>query len=290
MTDLEGIVAVLKPPGMTSSNAVYDVRRLFGVKRVGHLGTLDPGAAGVLPVCVGRAAKLFDYLVDKEKTYIAEIAFGAATDTQDSYGTVTETDPACSVTAEQLETILPRFLGEQTQIAPAYSALKVDGRKMYDLARAGEEVPERVRTISVSEIRLIEQTGENRFLLEITCSRGTYVRTLCADIGTALGTVSHMAFLLRTASGPFTLDCAYTVQELEAHKACGTLDKTLVSCEEALSSFPAVELVSDRRTPSINALETFVRHPDGTVRVYADGFLGLGEVRKNRLRLTVHLY
>lgn len=290
MAEFEGIVTVLKPPGMTSSNAVYDVRRIFSVKRVGHLGTLDPGAAGALPVCVGRAAKLFDYLVDKEKTYIAEIAFGTATDTQDSYGAVTQTDPDCSVSAEQLRAMLPKFLGDQTQVAPAYSALKVDGRKMYDLAREGAAVPEKIRPITIHGIRLVEQTGENRFLIEVICSRGTYIRTLCADIGTALGTVAHMSFLLRTASGVFTLERAYTVQELEQHKEAGTLGTTLISCEEALSAYPVVELPADRRTPTMNALETYIRHPDGTVRVYAGGFLGLGEVKKNRLRLTVHLY
>ena len=125
---MEGIVTVLKPPGMTSSNAVYDVRRIFGVKRVGHLGTLDPGAAGVLPVCLGRAAKLFDYLVDKEKTYLAEISFGIATDTQDSYGAIVRRDPDCAVSAETLAGALLRFVGPQRQLAPAYSALKVGGR------------------------------------------------------------------------------------------------------------------------------------------------------------------
>ena len=287
---MEGIVTVLKPPGMTSSNAVYDVRRIFGVKRVGHLGTLDPGAAGVLPVCLGRAAKLFDYLVDKEKTYLAEISFGIATDTQDSYGAIVRRDPDCAVSAEALAGALLRFVGPQRQLAPAYSALKVDGRKMYDLARAGEQVPERVREITVRSLRLVEQTGQNRFLIEICCSRGTYVRTLCADIGEALSTVAHMSFLLRTASGSFTLHRAYSVQELEQRKAEGALEETVVSCEEALASFPAVELPPERRTPTINALETFLRAPDGTVRVYSGGFLGLGEVRNNRVRLTVHLY
>lgn len=290
MAEFEGIITILKPPGMTSSNAVYDVRHIFGVKRVGHLGTLDPGAAGALPVCVGRAAKLFDYLVDKQKTYIAEICFGAATDTQDSYGEIIQKDEDCHISAEELTAILPKFLGDQTQIAPAYSALKVDGRKMYDLAREGIAVPEKVRPITVHAIRFVAETGKNRFLIEVVCSRGTYIRTLCADIGTALGTVAHMSFLLRTASGPFSIDKAYTVQELEQHKERGTLSETLISCEEALESFPAVVLPADRRTPTMNALETVVRHPDGTVRVYADGFLGLGEVKKNRVRLTVHLY
>ena len=290
MEGYEGIVTVLKPPGMTSNNAVYDVRRLFGVKRVGHLGTLDPGAAGVLPVCVGRAARLFDYLVNKEKTYIAEIAFGIATDTQDSYGKVTETDPNCRVTREMLEDVLPKFVGRQKQTAPAYSALKVDGRKMYDLARAGEAVPEKIREITIHGLRLMEQTGDNRYLIEVRCSRGTYIRTLAFDIGAALGVPAYLAFLLRTASGSFTLDTAYSVQELEQRRENGTLSETLMSCEEALKAYPAVSLPENRRIPTMNALESVCRAPDGIVRVYANGFLGLGEVRDNRVRLTVHLY
>lgn len=288
---MEGIVTVLKPPGMTSSNAVYDVRKIFGEKRVGHLGTLDPGAAGVLPVCLGRAARLFDYLVDKEKTYIAEVCFGAATDTQDAYGKMTERDGNVRITAEAFRTALEGFHGVQNQTAPAYSALKVDGQKMYDLARAGAEIPERVREINLSELRFLRETGENRFLFSVTCSRGTYIRTLCADIGTALGTCAYMSFLLRTSSGAFTLKNAFSIRELEKRREEGTLSETLVSCEDALSAYPALTLPSDRRKPTVNALDTFVRGAeDGVYRLYADGFLGIGTVNKQRVRLTVHLY
>lgn len=288
---MEGIVTVLKPPGMTSSNAVYDVRRIFGVKKVGHLGTLDPGAAGVLPVCLGRATRLFDVLVDKEKTYIAEITFGVSTDTLDSYGTVTAEDPLADITEESLAAVLPEFTGLQKQIAPAYSALKVDGRPMYDLARAGEEVPERIREVEIPEIALVRKIKKNRFLIRVRCSRGTYIRTLCADIGTRLGTPAMMSFLLRTASGPFTLDKAYSVAKLTEMKENGTLESAVLLCEEALTAYPELVLRPDRRKPTMNALGTHVpKTPDGTYRVYSDGFLGLGEVKRETVRLTVHLY
>ena len=148
---LEGVVNVLKPPGMSSSDVVTDIRHIFNMKRVGHTGTLDPGAAGVLPICIGRATRLFDYLVDKEKEYIGEITFGIATDTQDSYGAPEGRSDAV-VTGEMLMEALPKFTGPQKQTAPLYSALSVDGKKMYKLARQGVEVERKVRDINVPEL------------------------------------------------------------------------------------------------------------------------------------------
>ena len=275
---------------MTSSNAVYDVRRIFNEKRAGHLGTLDPGAAGVLPICIGRATRLFDYLVDKRKEYIFEIAFGYATDTQDAFGAVIAHD-ARIVTREALMDVLPSFIGEQEQTASIYSALKVDGRKMYDLARAGVAVEPKTRTITVYALELTGQTGENRFLLKVCCSRGTYVRTLAADIGGRLGVCAHMSFLLRTASGPFTIDRAKSVRELTDMREAGTLCASVVSCEEALAFLPEVRLPADRRTPAMNALDTYVPgQPDGDCRLYCGGFLGIGKAENGRVKLAVHLY
>lgn len=287
---MDGVVTLLKPSGMTSSNGVYDVRRIFNEKRAGHLGTLDPGAAGVLPICLGRATRLFDYLVDKEKEYFFEIAFGVATDTQDVYGSVVCRDDK-SVTLDALSGVLPEFLGEQMQAASVYSALKVDGKKMCDLVRAGKTVEPKTRKIIIHALELVEQIGDNRFLLRIACSRGTYVRTVCADIGVRLGTCAHMSFLLRTASGPFTVAHAYSVAQLEAHKQAGTLAACVTSCEEALSFLPAVTLPEDRKTPTMNGLDTFVPEvADGPLRVYCGGFLGVGKAEHNRLKLAVHLY
>ena len=287
---MDGFICVLKPPGMTSNNAVYDVRRVFGVKKVGHLGTLDPGAAGVLPVSIGRATRLFDYLIEKEKTYVCEILFGIRTDTLDVFGKVTERDTDRTVTEQELLSVLPAFTGEIWQTAPAYSALNVDGVKMYKLARAGGEVPERRRLISVPKIELVRQMGENRFLLRVTCSKGTYIRKLCEDIGDRLGTSACMAFLLRTGTGMFQSGRGYTIRELEEMKQEGTLQSALISCEEALSGYDVLQLKSDRRIPTMNGLETDVRGKDGKYRVYSDGFLGLGEVRNGKARLLVHLY
>lgn len=287
---MDGVVVLLKPPGMTSSNAVHDVRRIFAEKRVGHTGTLDPGAAGVLPICIGRATRLFDFFVEKEKTYIAEIAFGTSTDTQDAYGAVLERSDH-HISREMLLGALPGFRGEINQIAPAYSALKVDGRKMYDLARAGEAVPERVRSAIIHELSLLEELADNRFLLRVRCSRGTYIRTLCADIGQAMGVPAHMAFLLRTAAGPFEIERSVSVSELESLQTDGLLAQAVISCEDALSFLPRLELAAHRRTPAVNGLPTATAAPEGAVRLYAaDEFLGVGMVRERAVQLAVHLY
>jgi tRNA pseudouridine55 synthase len=288
---MDGVVVLLKPPGMTSSNAVYDVRRIFGEKRAGHLGTLDPAAAGVLPVCIGRATKLFDLLVDKDKEYVFEIAFGAKTDTQDAYGTVLETD-ARVVEREELLCVLPTLTGEQMQTASVYSALKVGGKKMCDLVRAGEEVEPKKRRVAIETLELLTQTGENRFLLKTVCSRGTYVRSLCESIAEALGTIAYMPFLLRTRSGPFVIGSARSVDDLQTAKERGTLQTSVVSCEDALSYLPQLMLPEDRRIPEKNGLETHVRgQANGNVRLYAGGeFLGVGDVANERVKLAIHLY
>ena len=288
---MDGIVTVLKTPGMTSSNVVFDVRKIFGEKRAGHLGTLDPAAAGVLPVCLGRATRLFDILVDKDKEYVFECVFGTQTDTQDAYGVIIAQDDK-RITKDALEQVLPEFVGGQMQTASIYSALKVDGKKMYDLARAGETVEPKVREICVHELELVEQTRENHFLLRTLCSRGTYVRSLCESIAQRLGTVAYVSVLLRTKSGPFASEKAYTIAELDAAKEAGTLMDLLISCEEAMAFLPELRLSPDRLTPTKNGLETHLRGAeDGLVRAYAqDMFLGIGEIRSERFRLTIHLY
>ena len=286
---MEGIVSVLKPPSMSSSDAVVDVRRIFETKRVGHLGTLDPEAAGVLPVCVGRAVRLFDYLVDKQKTYLCEIVFGIATDTQDAQGKVVETSGSV-VTEAQLDAVLKRFTGRILQTPPKYSALKFNGQKLYDLALAGKEIPDKTREVEIHSLVRTQTLGPNRFLLEVVCSRGTYIRTLCSDIGEALCVPAHMAFLLRTASGMFTLERSVSISQLEEMKGQGRLCDALIPCEEAASTFPRLDLKADRRKPTVNGLSTRTDADDGIYRIYCGDFLGVGVVKDGSAVLKVHLY
>lgn len=285
----EGIINVLKPPGMTSSNVVTDIKRLLQIKHVGHTGTLDPGAAGVLPVCLGRATRLFDILADKQKVYIAEIAFGTRTDTLDSYGSVVETDDKI-IEATVLQSVLPHFLGRQQQIAPAYSALKSNGKAFYEIARNGGEIPERVREIEIHALDYIAQTAANRFLIRVNCSRGTYVRKLCEDIGRALHTAAHLSFLLRTAAGAFDIANAYTLPELQSLWEESRIGEAITPVEQVVAFLPAITF---HDMLFVNKLRNgvCVECPEkaiGLYRIYGGGFLGLGAVDSGYLKLKLH--
>ena len=296
MKNTEGVICVLKPPGMTSSDAVTDVRRVFNEKHVGHTGTLDPAAAGVLPICIGRATRLFDFLVDKKKEYIAELVLGKATDTEDATGTVVE-EAEVSVTEEKLTAVFPRFIGEIEQTPPIYSALSVNGVKLYKLARKGEvteAVESKKRRITVYELELMGRTGEGRFLIRIVCSKGTYIRTLCKDIGAALGAPAYMGFLLRTASGAFTLEDAYSIDELREMKDDGTLYEAVIPMENAIAHIPRLDLdglSAKQERLLIHGAAIPQKGEEGTpLRVFIKGeFMGVGEIRRGELRITVWL-
>ena len=210
-----GVVAVDKPSGMTSHDVVYRLRRLYGTKQVGHTGTLDPLATGVLPVMVGRAVKASEYLTSDNKHYIAGMLLGITTDTEDIEGKVLS---ECKELPkkEEVEAILARFRGEIMQIPPMYSALKVDGQKLCDLARKGVEVERKPRPIAVYKLELLEcEPEKGRYLLDVECSKGTYIRTLVSDIGAALGCGGTMKTLERCEASGFTLDDGITLSELE---------------------------------------------------------------------------
>ena len=246
-----GFLNVLKPPGMSAAAVVGLVRRLLDGEKVGHAGTLDPEAAGVLPLMVGKAARLFDYMQDKEKAYVAEIAFGAATDTQDAQGTVLETGENYP-DEETLRNALKSFEGEQLQKPPMFSALKKDGQCLYQLARKGQTVDIPERQVTVHSLALNAMTDNHGALVAVRCSKGFYVRTLCQDIGTAVGCPAHMRFLLRTLSGVFTLDTAMTIEQLQAAKEAGTLRELLLPPEAALGHLPVCDLPQGLEKPLRN--------------------------------------
>lgn len=211
-----GIVNVLKPPGVTSHDVVSFVRRVYGLKKVGHAGTLDPAAAGVLPVFLGPATRLIEFTADADKEYRAELTFGYATDSGDEYGEVIATREAFRLPpAHEIAAVLASFLGESEQLPPMQSAIKVGGRKLYELARAGITVERRTRTIDIAAISLVRVAAPT-ILFDVTCSKGTYIRTLCADIGARIGCPAVMSFLVRTRVGDFTLTDAKTFEEIAA--------------------------------------------------------------------------
>lgn len=238
---MNGFLNILKPPGMTSAAVVGKIRRMTGEKHVGHAGTLDPEAAGVLPIMVGKAARLFDFLVEKEKVYVAEAAFGCSTDTQDATGHILEKSdcyPDYAVVCEKLKMLE----GDIVQRPSIYSAVKMDGKPMYERARKGEtvEVPERL--VHVEKIEALGETPDHGVLIRVRCGRGTYIRSICDDLGKLCGCPAHMRFLLRASSGAFTLDTAMTLEEAESFSKCGTLNEHFLAPDWPLKHLYRTEI------------------------------------------------
>lgn len=237
---MNGFLNLLKPPGMSSGACVAIVKRLTG-QRVGHAGTLDPEAAGVLPVMVGRATRLLDHLPDKSKSYTAEIAFSGATDTQDAQGRIVEA--AVRVPdREEIEQALGAFRGVIMQRPPAYSALKQNGVPLYALARKGQAVETKERETEIFSLALGERTGEDGYMLHVDCQSGTYIRTLCHDIGQALHAPAHMRFLLRTRHGSFAIADTVTVEEAMQAAEEGRLEKLLLPLDFPMQALPRFDL------------------------------------------------
>lgn len=211
---MNGIINIYKEKGYTSHDVVAKLRGIMKMKKIGHTGTLDPEATGVLPVCLGNATKLCDILVEKEKEYIATACLGISTDTQDMTGRVIDKADV-KVTKEELEMVLEEFTGSYDQIPPMYSAIKVGGKKLYELAREGKEVERKPRKVIIHEIELLEVKFPY-FKIRVSCSKGTYIRTLCHDIGMKLGCLAAMAELERTKSGQFTLDTAISLSKVDS--------------------------------------------------------------------------
>lgn len=231
-----GVINVLKPPGMTSHDVVSFIRRLYGIKRVGHAGTLDPAAAGVLPVFLGNATRLVEYLSDADKHYRAELTFGFETDTGDDTGQIIASSPYTRPSSTQIRETLAAFIGVNEQIPPMYSAVKIGGKKLYELARAGQVVERKPRTIMLHAIALVAE-HEAGLVFDVTCSKGTYIRTLCADIGRKLNCLAVMSFLVRTRVGNFCLEQSLTLEEIALLK-----EKAVQKPDSVLAHFPAVIL------------------------------------------------
>ena len=284
---MNGYFNIAKPTGMSSAAIVAVLRRLTGVKRIGHAGTLDPEAAGVLPVMTGKATRLFDYLADKEKEYVAVCAFGSATDTQDATGTVIERGE----NYPDRETFLhaaKSLTGEVTQTPSMYSAIKVGGRPLYLRARRGEtvEVPQRV--VRIESIDLIRETENHGFEIRVRCGRGTYIRTLCDDLGKRCGCPAHMRSLIRTRSGAFSIDNAISPEEAKALAEEGRLAKYLLPPDYALKHLPRTDIpeklarlvVNGAKMPLVPGTETMAEGEP--VRIYLkNDFWGIA-VRKEQ--------
>ena len=272
---MNGIVIIDKPAGWTSQDVTARLRRVFGTRRIGHGGTLDPMATGVLPVFVGRATRGVEFFEHAEKTYETELLLGVATDTEDTTGTVLFRREV-SVTPEQLTAVLERFRGEIMQIPPMYSALKVNGQKLCDLARKGRQVERQPRPVTVHELTLLSREGDTLHL-RVRCSKGTYIRTLCADIGEALGCGGCMQALRRTQAGEYTIAEAVPLQQLlEAAEP----ETYLRDVDTMFRGYPGVKLTVNQEKRCRNGNAFSVSLPGGTYRAYSQTgeFLMLAKV------------
>lgn len=243
---MDGILNIYKEKGYTSHDVVAVVRKTVGQKKVGHTGTLDPDAEGVLPICLGKATKLADYIMAERKAYRAVMTLGATTTTQDASGEILEKkEILCN--QEEIEKVILSFIGEGEQIPPMYSAIKIQGKKLYELARKGVEVERKPRKMTIFDIVILSYPSESQVEFVVHCSKGTYIRTLCADIGEKLGCGAYMQSLLRMASGAFTLENAIRLSELKVLAQEGQVESILLPMEQALNNLRKV-IVSEKST------------------------------------------
>ncbi|WP_310550361.1 tRNA pseudouridine(55) synthase TruB [Paenibacillus glufosinatiresistens] len=290
MTELEGVLAVHKPAGMTSHDVVSRARRLLGMKRIGHTGTLDPMVTGVLPLCLGRATRVVEYIQDLPKEYVAVLRLGVSSDTEDLTGTLTESEEEIRVTEEEVRGALERFRGVISQVPPMYSAVKVDGRRLYELAREGKVVERKSREVEIYEIEMLGMTptpdGRHRDVaFRALCSKGTYIRTLCVDIGRALSVPAAMVKLERTRSGGITLDRCLTLEQIAARMERGDLQEALIPADQAIAHLPEHRVMEEKRKAALQGQRLAARFvapevgASGPIRLYDEKgeFLGIFE-------------
>ncbi len=290
---MNGVININKPLGITSHDVVYRLRRLLSIKKIGHTGTLDPDASGVLPMCIGRATKVADMLTAKDKQYIAEVTLGSATDTLDASGTVTETADV-NVGAEDIRRTVAEFIGDIEQIPPMYSAIKVDGKKLYELARDGVEIERKPRQVRIDNIEVLGIDLENRkFSMRVDCTKGTYIRTLCDDIGRNLGCFAHMSGLERTKSGIFDISASYTLEDVEKMYEAGDMS-FLMAVDEVFGEFPRLTLSQRKAKLMCNGVRVSVQGIDEgtTYRVYDESarFLTISECEDGVLKILKTFY
>ncbi|HBS18086.1 MAG: tRNA pseudouridine(55) synthase TruB [Halomonas aquamarina] len=294
---VNGVVLLDKPKGLSSNHALQRVRRLFDAQKAGHTGTLDPMATGLLPICLGEATKFSAHLLEADKMYRTRVELGVITDTGDAEGTVLERREVPNLAVEDIESVLTRFRGEIDQVPPMYSALKHQGKKLYELAREGKQVERAARRVSVYDARLLSFEG-TAFELEVSCSKGTYIRTLAEDIGHALGCGAHISQLRRLKTGPFDGDAMWTLEALEALASQADREAELMPVDVLVDHLPSLSVddTSFGRLAHGQSAELTVDElaPDALARLYhAETFIGLGvvkgpqEVAPKRLLSTV---
>ena len=288
---IHGVININKEKGYTSHDVVAKLRGIVGQKKIGHTGTLDPDATGVLPVCLGKATKLCDMLTDKSKTYETVMLLGKTTDTQDISGSVLSESSVESIDEDAVKKCIGEFVGDYLQVPPMYSALKVNGKKLYELARQGIEVERKARPVVIHEIKILE-IALPRVRMEVSCSKGTYIRTLCHDIGLKLGCGACMEELIRTKVSCFEISDSLTLGQVQELKEAGKIEEILVPIDAMFSEYEAVTLKKEFASFAYNGNLFLPKHiheklelVDGkNVRVYdEDGrFIAIYAFDKNK--------
>lgn len=284
---MNGIIVIDKPKGRTSHDMVYFIRRMTGIKKVGHTGTLDPDATGVLPLCIGNGTKVSDMLLESDKCYRAELILGKTTDTQDLSGNVLE-EKEVNLSEEEIVKAAESFVGEIEQIPPMYSAIKQDGKKLYELARKGIEVERKPRRVTINEITIVK-IDKNTVTIDVDCSKGTYIRTLCSDIGEKLGCGGCMGNLRRTKAGMFNIDESHTLEEIEKLKENGKLGNIILPVDSVFMKYPKIQLNEKQVKSVTNGIRMTYKGVEGqTYRVYDNNneFLCISKIEDGKLRLV----
>ena len=281
---MKGFVNINKAAGKTSAQAVAAVKKVFGAP-CGHMGTLDPAATGVLPVGIGKATRLFPYLIDKEKKYRARFLFGETTDTLDTTGK-TEKTTEYIPSEKEIVSNLSRFIGRIDQVPPKFSAKSVDGKRGYQLARRGVDFTLPAKTVEISDFSLIQRVSEREYEFEITCKGGTYIRSLARDLGAACGSLAVMSYLTRTQSGKFTIENSVTVEEL----LCSDNPEKYIIPADFAVDYEKLILDGDRAKKILDGVYENYGFKDGVYRVYNGGeFWGIGETEEGRLKIKAYV-
>lgn len=291
---MNGIIVINKPKGFTSQDVVSKTKKILNEKKAGHTGTLDPLATGVLPVLIGDATKVSKYLIEHDKKYVATIKFGEKRETGDLEGKVIETSDVKVEDEDKIKQILKSFLGKSNQIPPIYSAIKIDGKKLYEYAREGKAVEIPPREIEIFEIELEKFDRENQTVRFSTkCSKGTYIRTLCEDIAKNLGTVGYMQELKRVQVDKFLIEDAITFEELEKNVENKTfIEKNVISIEKVFNDLKKVNLTKRKEELFLNGVMLTFELEDGLYNIYTQDnkYIGLGVIKNNLLKRDVVLY
>lgn len=295
---MNGVINIFKPKGMTSHDVVAILRRKLKIKRIGHTGTLDPMATGVLPICIGKATRISEYLLNLDKEYIGELTLGFETDTQDSLGKVIN----CSnktVDKNEITDIMLGYKGKMKQLPPMYSALKHKGKKLYELAREGKTVERKSRDINIYNLEILKIQENKKIIFKVKCSRGTYIRTLCNDIGQDLGTFGHMSYLIRISTGAFKIEDSYGLDYIESLNI-EDINNLLIPMDEALHHIEKIEIKDEYYSRLINGARILFNESilkknieykkEQTYRVYCKNeFIGMGKIIDKESKLIIKM-